>query len=478
MRPARFALALALPLSLTALNVGAAGAQQLTHTFHSAPSLRPPLVWFSGHNPDPGAGDIFLDAQNSVQAGPMVLDPQGQLIWFEPLSGNGVARDVAVQRYHGQSVLTYWQGFGRAFGVGRDVVLDHSYKTIATVQGGNGFTADTHAFQITPQDTALVAVYRAQPADLSSVGGPRQGTIVNAGVQEIDIATGQVLWHWNALGHLHLTDGYMGKPGKAPYDAFHLNSVQQLPNGDVLVSVRNMWAVYEVNKRTGRIVWTLGGKHSSFKLGQGANFEWQHDAAMQPDGSITLFDDGAALTDNGLIKNESQSRALRIHLDLKRRQATLLRAYTNHPALLSQSQGSMQLLADGNAFVGWGSEPYATEFGPSGAQLFSAHFPTPLQSYRAYRAPWSGQPTAPPSVAASATSQGTQVYASWNGATEVGSWQVLVGASPSGPLTPAGTFAKTFFETAMWVQSVQPYVAVQALDRAGRALGISAVVPR
>jgi hypothetical protein len=478
MRLARLLPALALPLSLVAINVGSAAAQRLTHTFHSAPSLQPPLVWFSGYDPDPSAGDIFLDAQNSVQAGPMILNPQGQLIWFDPLPNAGVARNVEVQGYQGQTVLTFWQGFGHAFGVGRDVLVDHNYRTIATVQAGNGYTADTHAFQITRQGTALVAAYRAVPADLSSVGGPRHGTLVASAVQEIEIATGQVLWQWDARAHLRLTDGYMGKPGTGPYDAFHLNSVQQLPNGDVLVSVRNMWAVYEVNKSTGRIVWTLGGKHSSFKVGPGANFEWQHDAAMQPDGSITLFDDGAALTPNGLIKNEAQSRALRIRLDLKAQRATLVRAYSNNPPLLSQSQGSVQMLADGNALVGWGSQPYVSEFATNGKQLFSARFPTPLQSYRAYRFPWSGQPLVPPSASATATNQGTRVYASWNGATDVASWRVLAGPSPSGPLTTVGTFAKTFFETAMWVRSLQPYVAVQALGAAGQVRGTSAAVPR
>lgn len=471
-------LALVLTLGAAAVNVASASAQPTTVTFHSAPSLRAPVVYVSGKDPDPAAGDIFVDAQNSVQAGPVILSPNGQLIWFDPLPNRGVARNVEVQRYGGQWVITFWQGYGHAFGVGRDVVLNHAYQTIAVVRAGNGFTADTHSFQITPQGTALIAAYAAVPADLSSIGGPRKGTLVDSAVQEIDMATGQVLWQWDAQQHLHLSDSYAGKPDKGAYDAYHLNSVQQLPNGNVLVSIRNTWALYEIDRQTGKIMWTLGGKHSSFRIGRGANFEWQHDGAMLPDGDITLFDDGAALTNHGLIQNEPQSRALRIRLNLSTHSATLVRAYTNRPPLLAQSQGSVQVLADGNTFVGWGSQPYFSEFGRNGSQLFSLRFPLPMQSYRAFRSPWWGQPSTPPSISVSATPRGTRVYASWNGATDVASWRVLAGPSTTAGLAPLGSFTNAHFESTTWVPSMQSYFAVQALDAHGNVLGTSVAVTR
>ncbi len=309
MRLVRGRYVAAVLLGAAAWGAANAAARPTTRTFHSAPSLRAPVVSVMGTDPDPGTGDIFVDAQNSIQAGPMILGPQGQLIWFDPLPNRGVARNVEVQPYDGNTVLTFWQGFGHAFGVGRDVLLNHSYQQIGSVEAGNGYTADTHAFQITPQGTALIAAYAAVPADLSSIHGPRHGTLVESAVQEIDINTGRVLWQWDAHGHVPLSDSYAGKPGSGAYDAYHLNSVQQLPSGNLLVSIRNSWALYEIDKQTGRILWTLGGKHSSFKIGRGANFEWQHDAAMLPDGTITVFDDGAALTNHGLIQNERESRA-------------------------------------------------------------------------------------------------------------------------------------------------------------------------
>jgi hypothetical protein len=437
-----------------------------THRFQSASGLHPPLVWISGTDPDRREGDIFLDAQNSIQAGPMILSPTGRLIWFDALPNRMAAYDVAVQRYKGQSVLTFFAG-------GADRILNHRYQTVASVQAGNGYVTGLHEFQITPQGTALVTARARLPADLSSIGGPRNGTVVDDAIQEIDIATGRVLWQWRAYGNVPLSDSYAGKPGQDPYDFFHMNSIQQLPGGNLLISARHTWAVYKIDKLTGRIVWTLGGKHSSFTIGRGAHFEWQHDARMQPDGTITLFDDGA-----GIYTSERHARALRIRLNYSKRSARVVREYSSKPPLVTYSEGNVQVLSDGNTFVGYGGTPYFVEFGRGGQQLFSGHFKTPpLQFYRAYRFQWWGQPVTPPSISLASTRLYATVYASWNGATGVASWRVLAGRSPTS-LAPVGLFRSDGFETAMRVRGVQPYFAVQALGGTGQLLGTSAVLPR
>jgi hypothetical protein len=437
-----------------------------TQTFHSIGGLHPPVISTSGTDPDPGAGDIFVDAQNAIQVGPMILDPFGQLLWFASLKHT--ALNLEVQSYQGQSVLTYYYGpiVSPGVGMGQDVILNHNYQTVATVNAGNGYHADLHEFQLTPQGTALITVFAPVKANLSSVHGPRKGTVLDSIIQEIDIATGKLLWEWHAYGHVPLADSYAALG--LPYDFFHINSVQQLPNGNLLISGRHTWAVYEISKRTGKVVWRLGGKHSSFKMGRGTNFEWQHDAHLS--GRVVTVLDNAA---GPAPASERQSRALRIALDLKHRQATLVRAYTNTPPALSSNEGSIQLLADANAFVGWGSVPYFTEFGRLGRQRFSVHFPLPTQSYRAYRFPWWGKPTTPPAIAVSSSSAtGTMVYASWNGATAVASWKVLAGLAP-GTLIPIGQFPKTSFETAIPVMSTGPYFEVQALDGSGNVLATS-----
>ena len=217
---------------------------------------------------------------------------------------------------------------------------------------------------------------------------------------------------------------------------------------------------------SGAILWRLGGKHSSFKMGAGTGTAWQHDVRWQPDHTLTVFDNG------GYPGVHSQSRVIRERIDWSHRKVTLVGRDVRTPALLSGSQGNDQVLANGNSFVGWGEEPYFTEFGPTGQILFEGHLPSPGESYRAFRFPWSATPAASPVVAITATSATTTVYASWNGATGVSAWRVLGGATPA-TLSPTATAASTGFETAIAVDNTNADFAVQALGAGGEVLGTS-----
>jgi hypothetical protein len=237
-----------------------------TRSFNSESWLHPPIVSVSGKNPDPGSGDIVTDAHKSIQAGPLILDPQGRPIWFNPLPGGQAGFNTMVQNYRGRSYLTYWQGFvAGGVGSGSDVMLNHSYQVVKTINAANGYKADLHEFAITPQGNAVITIYAPVRADLRSVGGSSNGTLLDSIVEEINIASGRLLWEWHAYGHIHIAESYAGRPGTNPYDFFHISSVQQLPNGNFLISGRHTWAVYQVNPATGKIVWVLGGKHGSEK---------------------------------------------------------------------------------------------------------------------------------------------------------------------------------------------------------------------
>src|SRR5215213_7341896 len=156
--------------------------------------------------------------------------------------------------------------------------------------------------------------------------------------------------------------------------------------------------------------------------------------------------------------------------------ATLVRAYSPPQKLISTSQGNAQLLAEENVFVGWGSQPYVSEFSYDGELILDGRFPPDGESYRAFRSPWSGHPTDDPAVALERLSEEkVKLYASWNGATEVESWEVLAGELP-GQLESVGSVPRDGFETAMLAQTSHPYVAVRAKDRSGGILGISAPV--
>ena len=167
------------------------------------------------------------------------------------------------------------------------MIYDTSYRPVAEVRPGHGLVGDLHQFLITKNDTALFTAYQGA-VDLSSVGGPKEGSIWDGIVREIDIATRRVLFEWHSYPQVALGESYAPPPRagarSAPYDYFHIDSVDVEPSGNLLVSARNTHAVYEIDRKTKKVVWRLGGKKSDFKLGPGTRFAWQHDAQRQADG--------------------------------------------------------------------------------------------------------------------------------------------------------------------------------------------------
>jgi Arylsulfotransferase (ASST) len=456
-----------------------AGAQEpepLTQHFLSRPDLRPPLVEVARTGPT-SAGYIFLAPKKDVaQAGPMIVADDGRLVWFHPLDTHGVA-DFRVQRYGGRPVLTWWRGRAdKGVGDGYYVIMSNAYREIAQVRAGNGLAGDIHEFLITPRDTALLTVYHRLPRNLSAVGGPKQGSILEGIVQEIDIATGRVLFEWHSADHVAVDESYAPPPKAAagahadPYDYFHINSIDRELDGSLLVSARNTRTVYEIRRPAGAIVWRLGGKKSDFAMGPGTRFAWQHDARRRPDGTITLFDNGAE------PKVENRSRVLVLRLDPARRRATLVRSYVHPRGVLAGSQGNAQFLPDGHVFVGWGAEPYFTEFDRAGRVVLDGHFGTAADSYRVFRFRWRGQPAERPAAVASRADDGTvRVSASWNGATDVARWQVRAGDDAK-HLEMVATTAKKDFDTTITLANDARTIQVRALDHHGAVLGTSAAL--
>jgi hypothetical protein len=435
-----------------------------TKSFHSRPDLHPTQVNVTS-DPDTTSGDIFLTPDHTSQMGPMILNSEGQLVWFRPISG-GVARNLEVQSYKGQRVLTYWQG--KVDGTdGVDMIVNHSYQTVAAVHPGNGYGADLHDFVITRQNTALVVSFVPVKADLSSVGGPKSGYVWDDVIQEIDIPTGKVLWSWHAYGHIPLDASK--KPPKGNYDDFfHLNTIQQLSDGNLLISSRNTWSVYKISKKTGNVLWTLGGRYNNFHIGSGANFEWQHDA-LRNGNTLTVFDDASS------PQEESESHGKQLNLNVPAKTVTLIHSYSHNPPLLSSFQGSTETLSNGDVFVGWGSEPEFSEFTPGGRQIFNGDLPLGETSYRVLRFSWFGQPRHAPAMAVSASSNGTlNIWASWNGATDVAAWRV-VGGSSSSSMHKIGHKAFYSFETQITLHKQTRYCAVQAMNGNGKVLGTSPV---
>jgi hypothetical protein len=468
--------------------------------FRSRPDLTPPVITIvTAAAPSVAPGLIFYTPADGVAPdGPAIVDNAGELVWTRPDPGKVAAANFGVATYLGRPVLYWWEGTNNfGIGMGHLVIADTSYREIVRLKVGDGRSADLHEFQITPHGTALFFADAPVSVTDPSTGKVLPYPLMDIEIQEIDIATGRQLFSWHAAEHIGLDETYIAPP-TAPDKAFdwvHGNSIDIDRDGNLIMSARNTCAIYKIDKASGKIMWRLGGRRSDFVMGDGTPFSWQHDARRQADGTLTLFDDGntnspvpapgpsgsVAATPTPVLSpqpsdqpSQHPSRGIVLHLDETAMRATLVGEFSHPTALRATSQGNMQVLPNGNVFIGWGSTPWFTEFSPAGEVLLDATFPAAIQSYRDYRFLWRGTPTDEPAVASiPGSAGGATVYMSWNGATDVASWDVLTGDSPSSVATVL-TAPKTGFETAVLLPVVQAYVAVQAKDASGNVLGTSA----
>ncbi|KAK3719039.1 hypothetical protein LTR37_004603 [Vermiconidia calcicola] len=226
----------------------------------------------------------------------MILDGDGTLVWSKHFANKfgGQAYDLKVQKYKGEGYLTFWLGDDtvRGHGAGHYYMLDSSYDIVHEISAANEMYADLHEFIITPEDTALIIIFEPKLADVRPLGRKFNDlwnqAIWDCVFQELDIATGELLFEWRASEHINITHTYNKLDAWSsvgtrddPFDPFHLNSVAKDEFGNYLVSARNPHAIYYIDGKTKGVIWTLGGKGNGFQDlsgGHALNFAWQHDA--------------------------------------------------------------------------------------------------------------------------------------------------------------------------------------------------------
>jgi EmrB/QacA subfamily drug resistance transporter len=456
------------------------------YTFVSAPGLHPPVVRANIPTATSQLAPGYIMLANFYdltthpmvgQSGPLILDDDLQPVWFAPVPKDVVASNLTAQTYKGQPVLTWWQGVVSDTGAtqsGEDIIVNQHYQQIATLKGVDGWVITLHELVISSGD-AWVTANKDIPMNLSKYGGPADGVLDDSAVQEYDIASGKLLYTWDAFDHIPLTAAKTQPPPNGfPWDAYHVNSIDLLGGSTFLVSMRNTWTAYMVDAKSGSIEWQLGGKGSTFQLPTDGSFEWQHDVQLHAGSLITMFDDNCCqITGAGTyLAPAGPSRALELRLDTASHTATVVSQYTHGKNFSAAYMGDNQPLANGNVFVGWGSQPYFSEFSKSGKLLLDASLPAPDLSYRATVANWVGLPASPPQGAARAGAGVTSVYASWNGATEVSSWRVLAGPSQH-DLAVVANAPRSGFETSITVKGHFPVFEVQAVDAKGHVIGTS-----
>lgn len=452
--------------------------------FRSRPDLRTlPDVTITTAANGTVAGAIFLTpASGAGLWGPLVVDEQGSPVWFRKVPDPAtVAIDLKAQTYRNKPVLTWWEGTiggtgGQGVGQGEFVIADQSYREITRVRAAGTEQADQHDLVITPRNTALFWVYDPIPYDLTALGGPEDGVLHDGLLQEIDIATGRKVFEWRSSDHVGLDESYaplpVGDSGHLPYDYFHANSVGLAADGNIIASARHTWAVYKIDRRRGEVIWRIGGKKSDVQVDERTKFSWQHDFRQRRDGSYGLFDNGA-----GVTKEREYSRGVVFRVDEAAKRTTFVAEYAHPDQLSAPTQGSFRELSDGGSFVGWGQMPHFTEHNADGSVRLAGHLPLDNQSYRAYKAEWTGTPSDQPALGLRVEGGNVIVSASWNGATRVARWRARWGTQPGALSGGSVEETRTGFETTLTISGTPEYVVAEALDASGKVLGSSSAIP-
>ncbi|KAK6980907.1 ASST-domain-containing protein [Favolaschia claudopus] len=461
-------------------------AEKYETTYRSSPLAILPLTILSrSASYDPSNTTLFLACPAGLlvsQPGPAIYDSHGALVWADPSLGAD-----------GRRYLTMWVGVGdpgagQLTGNGIAFMLDEGYEVVKNVSAVNPDNTDAHEFHIVGS-SALVTAYHAIPADLSSVGGPVDGWYLNSIFQEIDIASGNVLFNWTSFDHIAFSESYNNLTltgegtSELPWDAVHINSIDK--GTKYLISSRNCKTLYKIDKN-GTIAWRLGGKQSDFKaIGNDTEFHWQHHARWRADETqISLFDNAAAVIETTVQVNEPVASGKFFAVDQKAMTYSAVARFLPSPySSFSLAEGSVEPYGS-TVVTGFGENPWlVVRDSASGSVLLSAilgpNTTLPIYSITNYRffqmstLEFAGHPTEPPSVAVDAA-EGA-VYVSWNGATHVAEWVLLTGASASAVGKEVARVRKSGFETKIDLKGSDAFVKVAGIASNGTTLGTSAV---
>ena len=290
---------------------------------------------------------------------------------------------------------------------------------------------DIHEFTLTPGGDALFTVYSPILVHLPGSPSGTLSPLLDSIVQQVDVRTGLVVWEWHSYGHIPLADSYATPENSASYDAYHINSIQNLNGGRVLISARDTSAVYEIDRATGRIRWTLGGKANDFQHRHDARFWFQHDAQLLPGHRISDVRRRGGSAEEGAVLAGPVPEA-RTRASARPRSSSSTSARATPPR---RARAACRRARSGNVFVGFGSRSRSSRSSRRAAgSSTTGACPKDDGSYRTFRYRWHGDPADEPDARRQVTgSSKVAAFASWNGATAVKRWELLAGPEEDDP---------------------------------------------
>ncbi len=273
------------------------------------------------------------------------------------------------------------QGFDAVASGGNFQFKDETLTPVKSVTTP-GFTLDQHDIKLLPNGHALLFGQEFRTVDMSQVvsGGKTAATITGGVIQEVD-ASNRVVFQWHTFDYIAITNTFADMT-QANFDYAHINAVTLDPtDNNLLVSLRTTSEIVKISRRTGQVMWRLGGKRNQFTFigehPENAPYYTvgQHDVHRLANGNLLYFDNGN-ISGGGLTPNDrTYSRAVEYAIDETNMTATLVWEYRHSPDILANCTGSLKRMANGNTFIDWGcavstSGFIVTEVNPGGQVVF------------------------------------------------------------------------------------------------------------
>ena len=334
--------------------------------------------------PNPGAYFIApFPLGPSGRADFAILDDLGQPLYEASyVGGFGLPADFKMQP---NGRLTFWMN-----GANKFIEMDSSYARVDSFTTGNGYAPDVHDLQLLPNGHALMLSYDPEPVSMDTVvAGGQWATVVGLIVQELD-ENKSVVFQWRSWDHFKITDCSVSSLVNllgTYIDYVHGNSVEQCPDGNLVISCRHMNEITKIDRQTGDVIWRMGlhAVNNQFSFpNDSRGWSAQHDARILPNGHLTLFDNGNDLT-------PLYSRALEFALDEQSLVATKVWEYQHVPEVSGLFMGNVQRHGDGSTTIGWGgtsNPPAMTDLHADGLVASEIRLPPGRVNYRAFRFPW------------------------------------------------------------------------------------------
>jgi arylsulfate sulfotransferase len=386
--------------------VAGAGLTSSTYTVHYVPSDFPPYTVTS--SPGAGTEDILLTPNGEYL---LLMDRSGAPLYYRTFLPNDVEDLQQAELPDGGKLYTVTVGVTNPEGwtLGVDHVMDDQFNDVTDYQlpayAQHGvLQAEGHEFRMLGDQHYLAISYVQRTLNLSSVipncpSCPNWGTqaLVMSNIMQ-EVENGNVLMEWDSANVPSLyADSYfanqISSTSMMVTDYLHLNSIDIDPSdGNFIVSFRHTSSIVKIDRTTSAILWTLGGMEDQYGLTGDQIFSFQHHVRMQPDGSVTVFDDGNN-------NPNMQTRVLSFVLDQVNHKVTSFNILYSKPTSQPQSglMGSAVPLSGGRLFIGWGGwycPPFCSNDSPNlgpaaseivdGGTVWSLELTTPgVFSYRA-----------------------------------------------------------------------------------------------